>query len=386
MEILKVTPYVRNGMWHLDALVIENGKKQRLRFSSGFQSDESEDMKKTSLYLFLAENGQMLTKLYIKGELKSKKDKLKRKFQSFKARENLSFKAQALQFLDSLDTNLKASSKNTIIAKLRPSLSFFEWHLISEIDKEQIEKFFDFLDSKELNTSIKKQYAKALNRVLKFALENETIAKNPFKMRAWRNETKEIQAFSESEIQLLLKEAKGDIGLYLKIGLLCGARTGEILALQWKHIDFHQRKIIIEQSVNEHCGISTCKTKSSHRVITCLSPLLEALKEARAKRKPKDEDFIFKPPLKDYIKSFHRSFLKTQYIALLERLDIAYRPIYNTRHSFASLMLSKGENIMWVSWMMGHSNTQTTLSFYSKFLPNEQERAEFLKDFIGGGK
>ncbi len=41
----------------------------------------------------------------------------------------------------------------------------------------------------------------------------------------------------------------------------------------------------------------------------------------------------------------------------LKRLDIQYRNLYQMRHSFASLMISNGEDILWVSHMLGHKDS-----------------------------
>ncbi|WP_188108610.1 tyrosine-type recombinase/integrase [Sulfurimonas lithotrophica] len=67
----------------------------------------------------------------------------------------------------------------------------------------------------------------------------------------------------------------------------------------------------------------------------------------------------------------------------LKRANLEYRTIYNIRHSFASLMISKGEDILWVSHMLGHSSTEMTLRKYVKYIKNERkQRAVFLHNEI----
>lgn len=374
--ILNSTLYMRDGVWCISAFVIENNAKKRIRFSTGFKVGAME--KQDEAYLFLKENAKELTKLYLSGH----KDKFKKAYEKYKRKGTKLFKSVAKDFIKEAEQGLKEKSKMALIERLRPVLGFFEWHNITDINKDEIEKFFDFLDAKNLSVTTKRHYAKALNRVLNYAYENEMIKKNHFKLRKWREEKEEITTFSECEIALLLKEASGEIGTYLKIALLCGARTGEILALQWKHIDFENHKIHITQSISEQ-GLSTPKTANSKRSIDLLEPLEKYLKALKNTLKTNDEDFIFKGVLKPYIKNFHKSYLRVQYIALLARLNIPFRPIYNTRHSFASFMLSKGENLMWVSWMLGHKNTQITLNFYAKYIPSGTH-ARFLDSFLGG--
>lgn len=377
-EVIKTTIYARNGVWHINANIFnnENGANERLRFSTAFKVDEMG--KQSEAYYFLREHSKELTMLYLKG----RKDNFKKMFEKYKSKNLKLFKNVVKDFIKEIEVGLKPRSRNCIIERLRPALSFFEFHNIKDINRHEIERFFDFLDTKEIKLNTKKHYAKALKRVLNYAYETQIITNNPFKMRRWRELKSNIQVFNENEILTLLKESKGNIGTYLKIALLCGARTGEILALQWKHIDFNAKKIHISQSLSTY-GLDTCKTENSQRIIDLLPPLYEYLKKIKEEGGAKDEDFIFKGAQKDYIKSFHKSYLKTQYVALLERLNIDYKPIYNTRHSFASFMLSKGENLMWVSWMLGHKNTQITLNFYAKYIPSGTH-AQFLERFVGG--
>ncbi|WP_185908966.1 hypothetical protein [Campylobacter troglodytis] len=113
------------------------------------------------------------------------------------------------------------------------------------------------------------------------------------------------------------------------------------------------------------------KTRSSYRTIDLL-PLV--VKELENKAKSTDSGFLFKSPVKK---------LRAEFYALKEELNITpKRRLYDTRHSFASVMLSKGEEPMWISRvMLGHSSLTETFKVYAKYLPkNVNERASFLKD------
>ena len=49
------------------------------------------------------------------------------------------------------------------------------------------------------------------------------------------------------------------------------------------------------------------------------------------------------------------------------------------RHTFASMMISSGEDILWVASMLGHKNANITLSTYAKYVKNEKKlRGSFL--------
>lgn len=95
-------------------------------------------------------------------------------------------------------------------------------------------------------------------------------------------------------------------------------------------------------------------------------------RELKTIARQNDEGFLFKSPAKK---------LRAEFYALQEKLAIMpKRRLYDTRHSFASVMLSNGEEPMWISRvMLGHSSLNQTFSTYAKYLPKSvKERATFL--------
>jgi len=55
----------------------------------------------------------------------------------------------------------------------------------------------------------------------------------------------------------------------------------------------------------------------------------------------------------------------------LEKAGIEYRPMMQTRHTFATISLSEGENIGWVQHMLGHSSLQMIFTKYYAWMPKE---------------
>ena len=49
------------------------------------------------------------------------------------------------------------------------------------------------------------------------------------------------------------------------------------------------------------------------------------------------------------------------------------RSLYNLRHSFASQLISDGEDIVWVSRTLGHLDVSITLKYYTKFIKEDEE-------------
>jgi len=57
---------------------------------------------------------------------------------------------------------------------------------------------------------------------------------------------------------------------------------------------------------------------------------------------------------------------------LLKKVGVRYRYPYQTRHTYASMLLSAGENMLWVANQMGHTDTEMVMKKYGKWLPQGQ--------------
>jgi integrase len=64
----------------------------------------------------------------------------------------------------------------------------------------------------------------------------------------------------------------------------------------------------------------------------------------------------------------------------LQRAGLRARTLYQTRHTFATLMLATGENPEWIARQLGHTSTHMLFQRYAKFIPNLTRRdgAAFL--------
>jgi len=58
---------------------------------------------------------------------------------------------------------------------------------------------------------------------------------------------------------------------------------------------------------------------------------------------------------------------------LLELSNIEIRKLYNLRHTFASQLVSSGEDIVWISRTLGHKDVSITLKYYTKFIKEDEE-------------
>ncbi|GAB0053605.1 tyrosine-type recombinase/integrase [Helicobacter pylori] len=288
---------------------------------------------------------------------------------------------QALERFLSLKIGLKQTSINSlenVFNSVFRVMDLKEGDKLKKITQEKIAKYHE-----ETLKHYKKNTIHNLNANLKsfleFCAQEGFIEKSPYFAITLKNakEAKAIDPFSLKEIELLIQNAPSlRLKAFLAVAFFTGMRTGEQLALLWEDIDFNNKTIIISKSLNELGKITSPKNKPSVREVDLLEPVEKILKELK-ESEPANKKFVFiDMPKRSSV--FQRHFKK-----LLKALNLKDRKLYTTRHTFASLMLSQGEEAMWVSKTLGHKDLNTTYKTYSHYIPKQdKERAKFLKGIL----
>jgi len=188
-----------------------------------------------------------------------------------------------------------------------------------------------------------------------------------------------LDPFTLNDVWKLIDAAEGQFKLILIVLFFTGMRTGEMVTLKWSDVDWNNETIHIQRANNSSHKIGTTKTGVSRKV-TILPIVMNALREQYKDTGLKD-GFIFLAQDGGRYKTYD-TFRKYHWKNLLLRTGYAYRKFYQTRHTFASIMLSMGEDIIWVSKvMLGHSEVATTYKFYAKYIKSKDKKhAAFLDD------
>ena len=66
---------------------------------------------------------------------------------------------------------------------------------------------------------------------------------------------------------------------------------------------------------------------------------------------------------------------RTLWTHALKRAGVRYRRPYQTRHTYASMMLSAGESPLWVAQQMGHSDWTMIARVYGRWIPDADPNA-----------
>ena len=89
-------------------------------------------------------------------------------------------------------------------------------------------------------------------------------------------------------------------------------------------------------------------------------------------------EYVFVNKKREHIYDIKRV-RNTHWKRVLKECNLEYRPIYHTRHTFATIMLEGGEDILWVSNILGHTDASMTLSKYARYIKRaNKSRGAFL--------
>jgi len=250
---------------------------------------------------------------------------------------------------------------------------------LNEIKPSHIELWQNYILDKGISPARVKKMRSVLFTMFNDAIKDEIIDKNPLLVvKTPKIPRTEINPFTLNEINLILSNSLGQYKNFYATAFFSGMRSGELIGLMWSDIDFNNLELTIRRTIKMG-EISIPKTDNSNRTIDILDSLLPYLQE-QYKLTGKYNSYVFLNQHNEHYYDIKR-IRETHWKKDLKKVGLDYRPIYHTRHSFASLMLSNNEDILWVSNMLGHTDSTMTLSKYSRYIKRDKKkRGQFLNN------
>lgn len=183
-----------------------------------------------------------------------------------------------------------------------------------------------------------------------------------------KHEEKKVECFSAIEQRQIEKFiiGKNKTKLYgIIICLYTGLRIGELLALEWRDIDFVKGLITVSKTCHDgwengkyQKTTDTPKTRSSRRVIPIPRTVIPYLREMKRHSKS-----IYVISGSDGAEISIRSYQRT-FELLLNRLQIPHKGFHSLRHTFATRAIECGMDVKTLSEILGHNNPAITLKRY----------------------
>jgi integrase len=242
----------------------------------------------------------------------------------------------------------------------------------------------------KLNSSLSGRTVKlihtVLNKSLKYAVRYGLIPRNSCaSVTPPRVMKKEIKALSPQEAKRLLEAAKGERfeALYM-LAITAGLREGKLLGLRWRDVNLDAETLSVRQQLTRtRSGLSfTFPKGDKSRSIRLASHTVRVLKHHNIAQKEErlkagslwqDTRLVFTTKVGTPVDV--GNFTYRSFRPLLERAGLPRIRVHDLRHTFATLLLSKGTHPKIVQEMLGHANISMTLDTYSHVLPTMQDEA-----------
>ncbi|MBR2389004.1 MAG: site-specific integrase [Clostridia bacterium] len=280
-----------------------------------------------------------------------------------KQERGISFKEISSGWWEEAEPLLSSQSKRGYKqAKERAEAEFYNTS-IKDIKVKDVNNYLRELGSEYTSIKTVQRFRLVLNLIFKYAIEHNEIEYNPCsnaKMPKGLQKSKRSAASVEDE--KIIKNTK-EGWLFPFFAIYTGMRKGEILALQWKDINFKDNLINVYKSV-QHEGnkpsIKDTKTEAGTRIVPLLKPLKERLEGITPRRA---ENYIFSD-------DGSQPLTNRRYITLYNEYKKKYGitcTAHQLRHSFATIAFENGIDAKDVQELLGHKQLSTTLDIYTDF-------------------
>ncbi|MGL4712731.1 MAG: tyrosine-type recombinase/integrase, partial [Shewanella sp.] len=245
--------------------------------------------------------------------------------------------------------------------------------LINEITLSHIDFYRQELMDMMRDDNTRQLSNRRINNLLWPAISMISLAAEELKFeyplrryRSLKEEKAESHPMTIKEVRLFLEHTPQEWKDYFIIRFWTGVRSCELHGLEWQHVDFNHRLIRIRQNwVNgEVCDV---KTPKSRRDLKMCDTVFEAFKRIHHLA-ASDTGFVFtgkaNAPLDTHFVS------KKLWYPTLIKAGLKRRRAYETRHTAAVLHIAALENPLYISQMLGHSDTRLLFDVYAPYVAN----------------
>lgn len=298
------------------------------------------------------------------------------------------FKYYAVYWLKKKEFEIKKSTYCNYANLLRNQIC----PILGEIKFEELSgdilQFFIYRAQGEFNLSEKttKDCLGIIKQIIVDGQEEGIIPNFAFSKRKLKYKKIELigekkKVYTEEEYKKIINEILNKID-YKKVGILLGLytgmRIGELCALQFKDIDFKNKTITINKTLQRiydptkdinpsEIQITSPKTESSNRVVPITNDVIKILEKLNTG----NENYILTGTKKwCEPRTFRRS-----YQTFMKKIGVEPLKFHSLRHTFASMNIENGADIKTISEILGHSDIDVTLKVYTHSSEKNKKKA-----------
>lgn len=199
-----------------------------------------------------------------------------------------------------------------------------------------------------------------------------------------------MRVLDTPEIVALLDAASPNYRTLLAAAVFLGLRQGELLGLTWADVDFDAGLVRVRKQLDRSGSRVEPKTPKAVREVVLMPTLGRLLREHKLRTPfstPGDYVFTTSAGTPYYWRNVSKRGLERA--KQRAGLDGEGRPrlrFHDLRHTFASILVAQGENVVYVSRQLGHASVKQTLDTYAHLIDraeHAQRASERLESSFG---
>ena len=257
---------------------------------------------------------------------------------------------------------------------------------LSAITRGKIRELLAIKSEAGLKRSTLKNILAPLREMLNHAAEDRLISANPamklMKRRAGHKteeETKRAEIFTERELTHLLATVEAQYPEHADLiaaTAWTGMREGEALGVQWTDIDFHNGFLEVRRTVGYRKGeLLSGSPKSGKARRVDMAAALAVRLQARYDKVREDAALNEKAlcpwvfPNRAGMPQDASHLCSRIWHPLLATAGLRRVKFHTLRHTYASLLIMRGESLPYIKDQLGHSSIQVTVDLYGHLIP-----------------
>ncbi len=228
-----------------------------------------------------------------------------------------------------------------------------------------------------------------MHAIFNHAIRWEWHSHNPItRIRQSAKRSRIPVVLSIAQIQVLLDNLREPVRTMVLVDVSTGLRIGELLALQWRDIDFENLEISVTRFISlQHIG--ECKTETSRKPVPMDVEITESLWRSRHNSGyPKPEDWVFASPHTNgkqpyWPGTLYRAHLRPAAKAAGIPGKIGWHTFH---HTFAILLKANGEDMKTVQELLKHAKSTITMNIYAQGVTELKRNGQsrIVRMVIGG--
>lgn len=231
------------------------------------------------------------------------------------------------------------------------------------------------------SSKTRNNYLILLRRVLDAAFVDGIISRNPAdRVRNAKVQHPEPDPLLLQEVEIVLAKMHEryheHVINYFEFAIFSGLRTSELIALEWGDVDFRRNQVCVRKAFVEG-EVKNTKTNRIRHV-----DLNSRAKAALMRQKHLTflaGGHVFLNPVTNAPWADDYRQRINYWHPTLKALGLRARDAYQTRHTYATLLLMSGANPAYVAQQLGHTTMKITLERYARWLPRADNGAEIAK-------